>query len=183
MSCKQIEPHILDYLEDRLPLIARHRVEAHLAACSRCAEFARRLQQLDAALARSLPVQKLSLDFDRRLRYRIATEAPRWSEEERVERQRRLAAELEVSRARLQRGKLKGGAVAAIAGWLAPICFAGWLLAELGFSLASWSGRLGIQGRDQALIFSLLASAVFLLIGLAPVFARPYRTGGAFSTG
>jgi anti-sigma factor RsiW len=175
MLCEIIEDRMLDYQEDQLSAAQRAEVETHLGGCPACREFARQLQQLDAALAARVKIPVLSAGFDRRLRERIQAAPVALSEAQRAERKRQLQAEFEAGAARIVRGSFTFGtllnhlawpALAAVAGWLA------WLFT------AQWTARLPAQspnGLDPDTIPWLVASAVFMAVGLAQTFLRPWR--------
>ena len=175
MLCEEIENRILDYQENQLSAAQRAEVETHLAGCPACREFARQLQQLDAALAARVKIPALSAGFDRQVRERIQAAPAALSEAQRAERKRQLQAEFEAGMARIVRGSFALGrllnylawpALAAVAGWLA------WLLTT------QWTAHLPAQslsGLAPGTIPWLVASAVFLAVGLAQAFPRPWR--------
>jgi anti-sigma factor RsiW len=178
MSCQEIESLILDYQENQLTPARWQAVETHLAGCAGCQAFARHLQQLDAALSRGVKVPALSADFDRRLWERIQSAPAALSEAQRAERKRQLQAEFDAGMAQLVRGSFAWHSflrhltlplLAAVAG-----CLAWWLTPQLA-ALLKGSGPGGL---GQNLLAWLVASAVFLAIGLAGAFPRPWKTLG-----
>ncbi len=175
MACVEFENLIPDYLEKQLPPEAQSRVAAHLAQCAHCREFARQIEQIDAALACGVKAPELPPDFRARLRQRIQS-VPVWSEAELAERRRRLQAEYEAGLARLRpfplsprrlRQGLVYAAGIAVLGWL------GWLL------LANWENllaRLMPTNLDPNLITALAITAIFLALGwAATAFRRQIR--------
>lgn len=174
-ACIEFENLIPDYLEKQLPIEAQSCVAAHLAQCPACREFARQIEQLDAALARGVKAPALPPDFRARLRQRIQT-VPVWSEAERAERRRRVQAEYEAGLARLRpfslslrrmRQRLVYAAGLTVLGWL------GWLL------LANWENllaRLAPTGLDQNLLVALVVTGIFMALGwTATAFRRQIR--------
>ena len=179
MACEEFENLILEYLENQLSPAERSVVETHLAGCAHCQVFARRLQQLDAALTHGIKSPVLSADFTTELRQRIQTEGVLLSETQRAERKHQMQAEFEANLAQLRRkwlgsvglpGILAYGALAALAVW-AILSFAATLINLVGgTSWPPWAGN-----SDQALLFSLLVSAVFLSFGLLVAFPRQLK--------
>ena len=55
MSCADVEEHLLDSLDERLPAGTRRAVDLHLASCVQCAAFAAQMRALDLQLASALP--------------------------------------------------------------------------------------------------------------------------------
>ena len=175
MACVEFEDLIPDYLEKQLPPEAQSRIAAHLAQCAACREFARQLEQLDAALARGVKAPALPPDFRARLRQRIQT-IPVWSEAERAERRRRMQAEYEAGLARLRpfplsvrrvRQRLGLAAGLTVIGWL------GWLL------LANWENllaRLAPTDLDPNLVVVIAITGIFMAMGWgATAFRRQIR--------
>jgi anti-sigma factor RsiW len=214
MLCEIIENRILDYQENQLSAAQRAEVETHLAGCPACREFARQLQQLDAALAARVKIPALSAGFDRQLRERIQAapaalsgNAPvmvangmvgaarcatpdvsgqrgvptsrdrriTLSEAQRAERKRQLETEFEAGMARIGRGSFALGSLLNYLAWPALAAVAGWLAWLL---TAQWTAHLPAQslgGLAPGTIPWLVASAVFLAVGLAQAFPRPWR--------
>ena len=50
MTCKELVELVTDYLEGRLPLDERRRLEAHLEECRYCAEYVAQMRQTIEAL-------------------------------------------------------------------------------------------------------------------------------------
>jgi anti-sigma factor RsiW len=71
MSCPEYELRIAEWVEHRLPEGEKAALEAHLAACPECRDFAARWRALDATLARSIQPAALPADFTTRLWQRI----------------------------------------------------------------------------------------------------------------
>jgi len=175
MSCEIIEDRILDYQEHQLSAAQRAEVETHLAGCSACREIARQLQQLDAALAARVGIPELSAGFDRRLRERIQAAPTALSEAQRVGRKRQLQAEFDAGMARIVRGSFAFGSLLNHLAWPALATVAGWLA---WIFTAQWTACLPAQslnGLAPGTIPWLVASAVFLAVGLARTFPRPWR--------
>jgi len=178
MSCQEIENTILDYQDNQLSPARRQAVETHLARCAGCQAFVRHLQRLDAALSRGFKAPALSADFDRRLWERIQTAPPALSADQRAERKRQMQAEFDAGMARLVRGSfawhslldhLTLPVLAAVAG-----CVAWRFTPQMRALLKVPSlGDLG-----QNLLSWLMVGAIFLAIGLAGAFPRPWKTPG-----
>ena len=176
MACEEFENEISDYLENQLLPADRSRVAAHLAGCAGCRAFARRLEQLDAELLRAVPVPALSATFKTGLQQRLQNETVAWTAVQCAERKRRLLAEYEAGLARLNRfslpppRKLLEGL--GYAGLIALVGGLTWLfLPRLENLLAGPAAG----GGGQSLLLSLLASAIFVAIGLAAAFPRQVR--------
>lgn len=175
MACVEFEDLLPGYLEKQLPPKAQSRVAAHLAQCVACREFARQLEQLDAALARGVKAPALPPDFSARLRQRIQT-VPVWSEAELAERRRRLQAEYEAGLARLRPfpfslHRLRRGLVNAAA--LAFLGCLGWFSVPLLANLPAW---LPPANLDQDLLAAWTATGIFVALGLAAnAFRRQIR--------
>ena len=175
MLCELIENKILDYQENQLSAAQRAEVETHLAGCPDCREFARQLQQLDAALSASVKIPALSAGFDRQLRERIQSTPATLSEAYRAERKRQLQAEFEAGMAESVGGWFTLGRLLNYLAWPAVAAVAGWLAWRIS---AEWAARLPAQslgGYAPIMIPCLAASAVFLTVGLAQAFPRPWR--------
>jgi anti-sigma factor RsiW len=176
MLCEELQPRILDYQENQLPLGQRKEVEAHLAVCAGCQKFARDLQRLDVAFFAKVKPPVLSADFDRRLEARIRAAPTPFSAAQQAQRKRQLLADFEAGMARIDRGSLAldsllraltSPALATAAGWLA------WRLAPQfsGYLDFDRSGALG-----SGLLPCLAAITVFVAAGLAEAFPRPWKT-------
>jgi len=175
MLCEEIENRILDYQENQLSAAQRAEVETHLTGCPACREFARQLQQLDAALAARVNIPALSAGFELRLRGRIQAAPAALSEAQRAERKRQLQAEFEAGMARIGRGSFALGRLLNYLAWPALAVMTGWLAWLL---TAQWTAHLQAQslgGLPPVVIPCLAASAVFLAVGLAQAFPRPWR--------
>jgi anti-sigma factor RsiW len=193
MLCQEIENSILDYLENQLSAARRAEVEAHLAGCTGCREFARQLQRLDAALSARVRIPALSANFDRRLRERIQPAPAALSEAQRAERKRQLQAEFEAQRAerkrqlqaefeagmaRISRRPFALGSLLNHLAWPALAAVAGWLAWHF---TAQWTARLNVQslgGLAPDMIPWLAAGAILLAVGLAQAFPRFWRFPG-----
>jgi len=173
MSCEEIENRILDYQENRLSPSQREEVEVHLAGCAHCRTFARQMQQLDAALSARIKIPVLSTEFDRQLRARIQAAPAVLSEAQRAERRRQLQAEFEAGQVQMRRSLFPLGSLLdhltlpMLAGVVGALL---WLLtAQLTAGLHAKS----VGGLPPTVFLWLIASAVFLAVGLAEAF--PHR--------
>jgi len=175
MLCEEIENRILDHQENQLSPAQREEVETHLARCADCRVFARRLQQLDAALSAGVKVPALSADFDRRLRERIQAAPVFVSEAQRAGRRRQLQAEFEAGMARIGRGSFAMGGLLNHLSWPALAAVAGWLAWRLTPQLTAHLNTQSLGGLDPTLLPWLAASAVFLAVGLAEAFPRQWK--------
>jgi len=175
MLCEIIENRILDYQEDQLSAAQRAEVETHLAGCPACREFARRLQQLDATLAARVRIPALSAGFDLRLRERIQAAPAALSEAQRAERKRQLQAEYEAGQARIARGSFALGSLLNYLAWPALAAVAGWLAWLFASQWATHLPAQSLSGLAPGTIPWLAASAVFVAVGLAQAFPRPWR--------
>lgn len=178
MTCEAFESRILDYQDHQLSPADRTVVESHLAACAGCRAFARRLQQLDAGLTRAITAPGLSADFEERLRRRIQAGAEVFSESRRAERKRQLQAEFEAGLAQLARRTLSIGRCMNTLGYAVVAGLAGWLAWQFAVSAPGLFGGTASGGPGQSLLPPLLAGAVFLCIGLAAAFPRPFHRLG-----
>lgn len=70
--CPDYEFDLVELQEGSLEAGRAGAVQHHMTQCSRCRAYALALGELDAALAETLPRPGLSLDFNARLRERIA---------------------------------------------------------------------------------------------------------------
>jgi anti-sigma factor RsiW len=172
MLCEELENRIPDYLEDRLSPAQREEVQAHLAGCAQCRTLAQQLHQLDAALSAEIRIPELSIDFEQRLRARIQAAPAVLSEAQRAERRRQLQAEFEAGQARMRRrlfslgGLLEHLTLPVLAGVVGAIV---WLLTA---QLTAGLNAKSIVGLSPTLCFWLIASVVFLAVGLAEAFAQ-----------
>ncbi|MGA2751512.1 MAG: hypothetical protein ABSG59_22325 [Verrucomicrobiota bacterium] len=175
MTCEEMEIRILQCLDNQSPAGERLAVERHLAGCARCQAFERQLQQLDAALKRTVKSPALSPDFSARLRQRIQTEAALLSETQRAERKRQLQAEFEADLTQLRRKTLNPTSLLNCLGWAALGGLAGWLLLELAPASAHFAAEHGLDRFGQNAVFSWTITAVCLLIGLSVAFPRQLK--------
>ena len=175
MLCEEIENRILDYQENQLSAAQRAEVEIHLAGCPACREFARQLQQLDAALSARIKIPALSANFDRRLRERIQAAPAPLSEAQRAERKRQLQAEFEAGMVRIGRGSFALGSLLNHLTWPALGAVAGWLAWRFTPQLTAHLDIHILGGLTPNLLPWLAASAVLLTIGLAEAFPRPWK--------
>jgi anti-sigma factor RsiW len=175
MSCAEIENQILDYLENKLPPAQCVAVETHLADCAYCRTFARQLRQLDAALAAGIKTPALSSGFDRRLQARIQALPAPWSEAQCAERKRRLQAEFEAGRARIEHGLFAWNSLREHLTWPVLAVLAGGLAWRFTLALTVHLRSQSLGGLDASLLPWLAAGAVVLTVGLAGTFPRPWR--------
>ena len=175
MTCEEFENQIPDYLENQLLPADRARVAAHLAGCANCRAFARQLEQLDAELLRKVKAPALPASFKVRLQQRIQTETVVLPEAQRAERKRQLQAEYEAGLARLNRFPLPPGKLLEGLGYAGVIALAGGLAWLFLPRLANLLAGSAVSGLNQSLLLSLVASAIFVAIGLAVAFPRRVR--------
>ena len=71
MTCKTIQPLIVEYADGVLDLGRRAQVQTHLDECAACARQAREMAATQALL-RALPPQRTSAQFEARLAERLA---------------------------------------------------------------------------------------------------------------
>jgi anti-sigma factor RsiW len=169
MSCLEIERKILDYQENRLPAAQRQEVEAHLSGCSECRQFARQLQELDAALSLGIKSPALSTDFDRRLRQKIQA-LP--TEAQRTERRRQLQIEFDAGMARLRRGVFELGNLLDHLGWPVTAALGAWLVWRITPQVTARLHLRSLGDVDPNLVPWLVAGAVLAAVALAKAFPR-----------
>jgi anti-sigma factor RsiW len=173
MACETLEPKILQYVEHELPEAERLRVETHLATCTACRDFAQRLRQLDARLARAVKPPALSPAFNQKLRQRIQNTVV-LSPFEIAERKRQLQAEYEAGLARLRIFSVsRRGAF----GWLtyfSMVTLAGFSVWRLLPSASELFAPVAQFRLNPNLVLALVVSAVFVGFGLAAA-AMPAR--------
>jgi anti-sigma factor RsiW len=174
MACEEFENQIADYVENQLPPADRSRITTHLAGCADCRAFAQQLEQLDAKLARALKAPVLPESFKTSLQRRIQTTAV-LSEAQRAERKRQLQAEYEADLARLNRFPLPPRKLLEGLGSAGLIVLAGWLAWLFLPRLANLLAGPALGGINPSLLFSLVASAIFVAIGLAAAFPRQVK--------
>ena len=174
MPCSSFENRILDYLEDQLPAAAKAEVEAHLAGCPSCRDFARQLRQLDAALCRQVVPPALGPDFNARLHSKIAA-AALLTETQRAERKRDLQADFEARMAQMNKRSLDLPVFFASLTWPALAALAIWLLIVFAPGWSSALARRGLDPQTQTLLLSALFSVGFVLFGLRALFPRLFR--------
>ena len=81
MECRKVQEAILESLEDAGYGEGQREIDAHLAGCPVCAEFAARQKTVDARLHRMLIPPEMSPGFRKVLRKRIRREAMHvWSD-------------------------------------------------------------------------------------------------------
>ena len=103
MACNELEFQIVEYVENTLPHTARAQVEAHLATCPDCRQFAQELRALDATFTAHVRVPQVSVDFTGRLQQRLQAEPVRMTEAQKAERKRQYQAEYEAGLAELKK--------------------------------------------------------------------------------
>ncbi len=174
MTCAELEPRILEYLENQLSPAERALVQDHLLACANCRAFAQQLQQLDGTLATVLTPPALSAGFLESLHERIRAQNALPSEQERAERKRQLQAEFEAALAQLKVGSfglgrlLDATAGALTIGLLALLVCR--LTPALTHLLPQWPGVPW-----TLLVAAVIAGATFLLVGMQAAFPRQFR--------
>ena len=178
MTCAEIENQLLDYQENQLPPVQHAAVETHLAACPACLQFARQLRQLDAALVAGVKAPILTPGFDRRLQARIQALPAPWSEAQRDECKRRLQAEYEAGRARIERSLFAWNSLRAHLTWPVLAVLAGGLTWRFTQALTVHLPVHPPGVLDPHLLAWLAAGAVTLTVGLAEAFPRPGRFPG-----
>jgi len=175
MACIEFENQIPDYLEKQLPPAAQSRVAAHLAGCAACRAFARQLDQLDAALARTVKAPTLPPEFRARLQQRIQT-IPVWSKGEIAERKRQLQAEYEAGLARLSLFHLPPRRLLQRLGYVILLATVGWFGWQFLPQLVNLLARLSPPVLNQNLAIALAVSVIFVVMGLAAAaFPRQLR--------
>jgi anti-sigma factor RsiW len=75
MECLDAQEAILDSLEAAGPANGRLEIDAHLAGCPACTEFAARQRRVDARLSRMLVPPEMSPGVRKELRKRVRREA------------------------------------------------------------------------------------------------------------
>jgi anti-sigma factor RsiW len=173
MVCKQFETWIFDYVDNRLGPPARAEMEAHLAGCATCRVAWNQVNRLDEELASRLSVLPLPIDFAAKLEARLASEAT--DERDRLETERRFQREFEECLLGLRRAALDWPLLAATSGAALLIGVVGgliWLFTP--HVLAALAGP-GLPIALQRLAFVVLASVVFVLVGLSAAFPRPFQ--------
>ncbi len=95
MACPEYQDRIMEMQEGTLPIADRSAVEEHWMVCEACHELAKRLGELDAALAAAHSGPGLSVDFKARLMQRIDRESPRLSPSAIEARKREMEAEFD----------------------------------------------------------------------------------------
>ena len=173
MACRTLD--IPEYVEGKLSPVERSRIAAHLTRCDACRAFADQLKQLDLELARTVKIPALPADFAEKLHGRIARDTAAPSPAQCLKDQQRLQGEFEAALARLRRSPVDQGLCLSILGAALLLGLAGGLI-WLGTPalLASLAGK-GLNGDSQRVAFCWIASTVFLLVGLAAAFPRPFQ--------
>jgi len=174
MNCDAFENRILDYHENQLSDDDRELVEHHLAGCSNCQAFARRLDRLNAALSRQLRTPKLPAEFDARLMQRIQIETVMLSETERTERKRQMQLEYESGQARLRRPQFVSSQWMAVLAYTVATAGAGWGLWQFTPALTNFLSTSGLGSPGKSLVL-LLASGSFVLVVLVATLPRQFR--------
>jgi anti-sigma factor RsiW len=169
MTCLEIENKILDDQENKLPPAQRQEVEVHLHGCARCRQFARQLQQLDAALSGGVKAPALSAGFDQRLRQRIQA-LP--STAQQAKRQRQLQTELDAGIARLRRGVFGLDSLLYHLSWPVLGAVAAWLVWRITPQLTARLHAQKLGGLDPNLLPWLAAGAIVMAVGLGIAFPR-----------
>jgi predicted anti-sigma-YlaC factor YlaD len=174
MACIEFENQIPDYLEKQLSPAEQSHVATHLAGCAACRAFARQLEQLDVALARTVNPPTLSPEFRTRLQQRIQT-IPVWSQAEIAERKRQLQAEYEAGLVRLSLVHLPLRRTLKAFGYVVLLGTVGWLVWRFLPQVPNLLARLS-PTLDQNLPIALIVSALCLVMGLAAAaFPRQLR--------
>ncbi len=174
MDCQQFQRQVVDYLENQLPLAERAAVATHLTGCADCAAWAQQLSRLDAALTRAVQAPALRSDFSARLRDRIQTAGALLSERERSERQQELRIEFETGLVDLRRRSFGFASLMDNLGWVVLAVWAAWLFWTAGRAATNAMVQQEPVGYAQILCLSLLASGVFVLVGLSVAFQRRF---------
>jgi len=79
MSCRRMQRRISDAVDGEISPRRRQRLEAHLARCAECREYARRLHRIHAEipeLRSAAPTPEEEADFAARLERRLQAEGP-----------------------------------------------------------------------------------------------------------
>ena len=103
MACNTFEFQVAEYVENALPPADRAQVEAHLATCPACRQFARELRELDAAFTAQVRVPQLATDFAAQLQQRLQAQPVLLTEAQKAERKRQYQAEYEAGMAELKK--------------------------------------------------------------------------------
>jgi anti-sigma factor RsiW len=164
MNCDEIENLIPEYLEKQLDPAAQSRVAAHLAGCAVCREFARQLEQLDAALARTVKAPTLSPEFQSRLQQRIQS-LPSASKAEIAARKCQLQAEYESRLAQFRLLHLSTRQLSQALGGVTLLVMAGWLGWQWLPQLMQYLARQTPAGLDQNLPMAFTAGLLLLAMG------------------
>ena len=99
--CTDYQERILDREHGQLSEPARRAVEAHLAACPACRQFADELKSLDAVLESEFQGKELPASFRVALLARIATETPALTLDQVARRKQAIESEFSRESARL----------------------------------------------------------------------------------
>jgi anti-sigma factor RsiW len=167
MSCDEFEIWILESQDDPSAPTRPPALDAHLADCDHCRTFVRQIEQLDAMLARSLNAPRLPLDFQQRLRQRIQAGSEALPEARLAERKGQLQGEFEAGLKTLGWRCLPSGNWMAVAGCAMGAALACWMAWQFLPPLAALLGPLGVNSVNQNITQSIIAGALYLVIGLA----------------
>ncbi len=171
MSCEELEPRILEYLDGALPAAEGARLEAHLADCASCQAFAARLGELDVTLSRAINAPDLSRDFRASLERRLKARRGPLAEPERAERKRALQAEFEAQVAGLEGRSRWALSLLDALGYVAATVLT--YVAVSNFLPAAQAPAAGWH-----LVFSCLAGGACLVVGLGIAFREHLRRLG-----
>jgi anti-sigma factor RsiW len=174
MVCKTFEIRILEYVDGTLPAAERAAIESHLAQCAPCQAFARQLRELDTVLASGLKAPALSGEFSLRLRQRIQSAAPEFSEEERWKRKQRLEAEFAAGLVSLRKGVLGIARLLDLLACGAIGAGVGCILLASAPSMAALLNRWMSPDLGQSLLPPMVAGALCLSLGLFIVLRQRY---------
>ena len=184
MACSEYEERIINHLDGQVAEPERQAVEAHLAACVACRNFARELGRLDTALASTFRPPALSPGFKDRVLHRVDAEAIPTTPNDRLQKKQAVESEYHQLTAGLIRQIFRDH-FTTILDSLGCVGLA--LL--LGFSLnlfatpatALLSHLLGIRSLDSTLLLPLALSAASVLLGMGFGFERWIRWAARYS--
>lgn len=175
MACELVQPRILEYLEEQLPVSDRTTIEAHLTTCPDCRALVAQLKELDGVLSCSLQPPALSHDFSVRLLDRINHEASSFSDTAREQKKAQWQAEFEEGLAKLGGAPFRTSTLLNLLGWASLACFLPLLTKPFAPGLMNSLVAQDPASQSRNLAVSAAISAVFLGVGLACAFPRPFR--------
>jgi anti-sigma factor RsiW len=166
----QDEDRLLQYLDGQILAPEARAIEARLAVCTECQTLRRQWEQLDERLARTLAQPRLSPDFAKHVRQRVAAEAEPGAASSRVREKAGVAPQSHQpwieDRRRGTRVLWLGlldsigyGAAAAVGGYLLLRMSTVWVTAPAGAGTSVLS--------NSAFLFGLAIAGAALLFGVS----------------